>query len=567
MSSFVNCSSLNLNQESVLKDKKPIFFKEKNLFFKENSLGLNNHKEKTNLIGKIKIIKKYSNSCPKNIHIICTKIEISNERSNSYTNFKNQKLNSFETKKNYFIKKNNIKNINEINDIKKKYKENNRINIIKNNFDKEFKLIGLENIGHSCFMNSFLQILLRTPSFFYYLKKYFDENNSKHSLLECLISLSDRSKQEICLKKIKTIISEEDGSFAENMQNDSQEFGIALINKIISIIKKESSFSDDDDDDDNYEETPKQINYSELEKYENIAFNDYINKYHKKEDETLLEKMFQFHESSVKIGIDNQIKDVCFETFLNIELTFPTNGQYDLEDILKLKYRPPIDLYLELDKILENIKNEKKNISIKSENEQEKIISENESGKEKQKKMDDKLNREQKEEEKSLTEFIIKKIFEILEKIKQWWNSFSYFFLDENIENYKNNTKMLSLKNLASLPNVLIISINRALLGKSLNNSLLKFKEILDISNYINEFILKKENNKNTIYKLYGINECYGFFKNHGHYYSYVKVRNIWYKFDDRNFYKETPKLESKYVVGLYYIKEDFIQNEFNYSN
>ena len=29
--------------------------------------------------------------------------------------------------------------------------------------------------------------------------------------------------------------------------------------------------------------------------------------------------------------------------------------------------------------------------------------------------------------------------------------------------------------------NVLIISINRALLGKSLNNSLLKFKEILDV--------------------------------------------------------------------------------------
>ena len=136
---------------------------------------------------------------------------------------------------------------------------------------------------------------------------------------------------------------------------------------------------------------------------------------------------------------------------------------------------------------------------------------------------------------------------------------------DEKTNKVENKT--IPLKRIVSLPNVLIISINRALIGKSFNKSILKFKETLDISDYLDDFIFKGKNlqKSHKTYRLYGVNECYGFFKNYGHYYSYVKVNNIWYKFNDRNYYKEEPEFESKYVVGLYYIKEDFIINSKNY--
>jgi ubiquitin C-terminal hydrolase len=47
---------------------------------------------------------------------------------------------------------------------------------------------------------------------------------------------------------------------------------------------------------------------------------------------------------------------------------------------------------------------------------------------------------------------------------------------------------------------------------------------------------------------------------NVGHYYSYVRIKGIWYKFDDNKpVEKESPEYNSKYVVGLYYIKENLI--------
>ena len=40
-----------------------------------------------------------------------------------------------------------------------------------------------------------------------------------------------------------------------------------------------------------------------------------------------------------------------------------------------------------------------------------------------------------------------------------------------------------------------------------------------------------------------------------------LKDNNIWYKFNDRNYNIEKPQFNSKYVVGLFYIKEDFLLN------
>lgn len=47
----------------------------------------------------------------------------------------------------------------------------NQFNKIKNENDFEYKTVGFPNIGNSCYMNSFLQILLHCPNFLKELKK------------------------------------------------------------------------------------------------------------------------------------------------------------------------------------------------------------------------------------------------------------------------------------------------------------------------------------------------------------------------------------------------------------
>ena len=112
---------------------------------------------------------------------------------------------------------------------------------------------------------------------------------------------------------------------------------------------------------------------------------------------------------------------------------------------------------------------------------------------------------------------------------------------------------------MASLPNILIISINRAFLWFNLFESTLSFKDTLDLKDYLDEAFLDKE--KETKYKLYGVNLCEKYWLiNAGHYYSYVKINDKWYKFDDEKIEKEiSPDFNSKYVTGLYYVKEKFI--------
>ena len=102
-------------------------------------------------------------------------------------------------------------------------------------------------------MNSFLQILLHTPNFLEALKES-SNGIPKDPLIESLIQLSENPKEE-SLKTIKKIMAEVDESYGREVQNDSQEFGINLLNKIITIIKGDLKFEDDC----NEEETNKII--------------------------------------------------------------------------------------------------------------------------------------------------------------------------------------------------------------------------------------------------------------------------------------------------------------------
>ena len=477
-----------------------------------------------------------------------TKISINNDIKPNIQIKKSNSFNSFNFDIKNLIKKDSEINLN-INEIKKsdsftkkkldekeymkiiKFKNkqiNEKIGLSSNILflpKSDFKIIGFDNIGHSCYMNSYLQILFHTPKFLKELKEIYNKNKSNKTidllLIKTLIDLSMNPKDNKTLKLIKKIMSTIDESYGDYIQNDSQEFGISLINKIITDLKPESPSSDDDE-----EEVKDSINNhidnNKINKeYKIQKFNNYISKYYPKDEEIIFEKMFQFHESEIKkfgklkdknkINSNDselgEIKNFNFETFINIELIIPDNikkKKYELFDLLKLKYIPEFTLT------------------------NDESLSDNK---------------------------IIEYISKVYESLKQFIN----FFKNKNKNlNQENNNSILCFNKIVSLPNILIITINRALLGKSFNSNILSFNETLDLKEFIDEDILGKD--KKTLYRLYAINECFGFIKDYGHYYSYIKLENDWIKFDDKIWKNENPKFESRNVVGLFYVKEDFIQ-------
>ena len=112
------------------------------------------------------------------------------------------------------------------------------------NFEFQTKY-GFANIGNTCYMNSFLQILFHTPGFLNTLKKIKEEGNVDKSLINNLINLSEEPTNTKYLKNIKSLMGEVENSFGDYCQNDSQEFGVGLIDEIIRLIKGKLSFSEE----------------------------------------------------------------------------------------------------------------------------------------------------------------------------------------------------------------------------------------------------------------------------------------------------------------------------------
>lgn len=461
------------------------------------------------------------------------------KKNNSYDQINNPYINVKikPMKENSKNNKKNTKNLNNIISIREEEKNdfknisncpnNNNIIYISNKNKKILddcfiKFFGIKNVGHSCYINSFLQILLRTP---YFLKnlKLVKENNY---LIKYLIDLTENPRKDLIIQKIKILMTDVDENYGNNTQNDSQDFGINLINHLISIIKKENIFDDNKDDKDDEDINEKDIPISDIEKHKNDGFQKYINKYYKKENEIFIEKLFQFHESKLIIETnDNEkeiknVKKINFETSISMELSFPYNQKEKystLKDLLSNRYPEFHNFYKELSRI------EK-----------------------------DSTNWETINKIKEIIYRLYKSFLEACSK-----DSRIHLNINENDENIniKNKIEIFSFRRLASLPNILLISINRAFLGKSLNNSYLSFTDTLDLKDYIDDDII---NEKDTTYSLYAVNECKGLIKDNGHCYSYVKIKHKWFKFDDNYFCEERPKFVSKYVVGLFYIRNNF---------
>ena len=316
-----------------------------------------------------------------------------------------------------------------------------------NQHENNEKIFGLENIGLTCYMNSFLQILFHCPKFMDEIEKHIC-NNSEKIILYNFKQIIKNPEIIENLYNFKSSLDKISSDYSKVMQNDSQKFGIDLIDAIISEIKndKYSTTESQLDSDSNSIINPK-LNYQYyLEKYQY--------------DLIALEKIFTVNEYYIEEK--NNKKKINFEHFLYINLFFPTNDYHHL-----------------------------------------------------------------------LQKFTLKELLDLKYKNKK-----------------KRNRKI------CNFPDILIITINRAVIEKNTKyyTEVLEFPECLELKEYADKDITKY---KNCNYILFGVNKKEGYSINSGHYFSEVKINNIWYKFNDSkvttNIYFDNVSSE---VVGLFYEKK-----------
>ena len=221
-----------------------------------------------------------------------------------------QKFGTYKTKKD-----NNGKTIFYTDDNHYKGKENVEVIDFQNNIN------GFPNIGNSCYMNSFLQILLHTPNFLKNIYQY--KNFDSDTLIYNLKWLSKYPYNKQYLKAIKTIMGEVNSKYKTYSPGDSQSFAIDFIDQLICECKGEVS-------NDGSVISRNNIIKSKLKGYESFCA-----EYHNKKDK--IERLFQFTEVAKKTASTGNYN---FSINLNIELSFPPNctNPIDIYTLLDSKY-------------------------------------------------------------------------------------------------------------------------------------------------------------------------------------------------------------------------------------
>jgi len=217
---------------------------------------------------------------------------------------------------------------------------------IKESYFK-IKKIGFSNIGNSCYMNSFLQILLHCPNFVKELQNLYQHCSFENNLIKNIIDLSksEYPYNKKYLYEIKNCMKniEDYGLF---IQNDSQDFGKDLINEIIEQYKKINKYINFDSikqqnllllkvEKKNITNKIYNNSFSQL-KNKIIFFNKFIDNFQKRE--ISIEKMFTINEIET-IAKDKMNYDYIINTSFDIELTFPNqNNENKLMDLFDYKY-------------------------------------------------------------------------------------------------------------------------------------------------------------------------------------------------------------------------------------
>ena len=343
----------------------------------------------------------------------------------------------------------NSKDINKKLNESMNYYENyykNRINF----FVKEPSIskFGLVNLLNDCYIVSFLQILFHTPNFLSILKKY--NSNKEETIASYLILVSEHPFNAEIFYRLKQLLGAINPEYSKPWSNDSQEFGIDLINHLISEMK--GPIYENNDEIENINES---LDFIQVKKK---VYDNYISTYQNKLNE--LEKLFLFNQ--IDIFCKENSKNPRISSNLHLELTLQTYQNYiEIESLIGQKYK------------------------------------------------------------------------------------------NEDIQ--PNNNQIIINSKIASLPEILIISINRVLNNKNINYSRLLFKDTLDLANYI-DFDLFKDDKKRTTYSLYAVNECVHTGK-YSHYKCYIKLENKWFIFDDDKRVEEFHGYfeNSPFVLGLFY--------------
>lgn len=330
------------------------------------------------------------------------------------------------------------------------YKEHYKNNINYHIKEPLSSKVGLINLLNDCYIVSFLQILFHTPRFLTILKQL--KTIAKNDIIKYLILVSEYPFNVEYFYELKQLLGRINPEYSKPYSNDSQEFGIDLINYLISELKgtiEEISY-----------ESPACQQEENFIEYKKEALNHFVSTYQANQID--LEKLFLFNQIDL-FYFNNSIRPQISSNS-HMELTLQKTMSYEkLGDLIDKKY---------------------------------------------------------------------------------------------NSDNFDNTSNQLFIKSkLVSLPNILIISINRALNNEKINNCLIEYGEILDLKNYIDND-LYNDFNKKTTYHLYSINECFHSMR-YSHYVCSIKIGDKWFFFDDNKFVEERAFVNSSnFVVGLFYIRD-----------
>ena len=237
---------IDLNEKKITEKEKEIILKEKNISDKEKNLSdkeknLSNKEKQINLNEKELSDKEKLNNDSKN-KLLEKEKEI-NEKEQQINDYKNSLIEK-EKKLDIDIK-NKEKEI--------KQKENQlQYELIKfqkekekfeneKNLEKSPILVGLDNIGATCYMNATLQSLAHTEKLTeYFLNKFHYDPNDKTKIMvneyyKLLTNLNDRNKKSYSPDDFKKTLSQENPQFKGIQANDSKD----LINFLIERFHKE----------------------------------------------------------------------------------------------------------------------------------------------------------------------------------------------------------------------------------------------------------------------------------------------------------------------------------------